>query len=457
MTRCIIHIGMHKTGSTSLQRSLQGFRNDRFIYADLTRDPNHSLAIFSAFSANPARHHLHSTRDEAGVSAYVRQVRTALERSASAARGRTLLISGEDIGVLPARDLAPLRDFFRARFDDVMIVGYVRPPAGFITSSFQERVKNGSVASLAIDSFYRNYQASFEKFDDVFGRENVRLWKFDPKVFPEGCVVQDFCARLGIAFPNERIVRMNESLSRQAVAMLYTYRKLGPQFGAPRMRGRFAMNLGSLLRDTGGKFRFSPDTLRPVLEKNRADTEWMEARLGEPLQEDLGEHRPGDVRDETDLLRPDPATAAALLSLLGGAAPEGIKGETSEEVALLVHALRITRVPEDPELAAAAKGQVERVAARPEAVSMPISRLIDEMQQSNPAALNGIPRAEAQALVGNVFKHMGAALAKSDEGVVAYPGLGRFRVRRVERDVDGKKVAEMRIGFLPAERGVQET
>src|SRR5688572_8550857 len=119
MTRCIIHIGMHKTGSTSLQRSLHGFRNDRFVYADLSRDPNHSLAIFSAFSANPARHHLHSTRDEAGVSSYIRQVRKELERSISAAHGRTLLISGEDIGVLPARDLVQLRDFCRARFDDV--------------------------------------------------------------------------------------------------------------------------------------------------------------------------------------------------------------------------------------------------------------------------------------------------------------------------------------------------
>jgi hypothetical protein len=456
MTRCIIHIGMHKTGSTSLQRSLDGFRNDRFVYADLSRDPNHSLAIFSAFSANPARHHLHSTRDDAGVNAYIRKIRRELERSISATHGRTLLISGEDIGVLPARDLAPLKDFFRERFDDVMIVGYVRPPAGFITSSFQERVKNGSVTSLAIDSFYRNYQTSFEKFDEVFGRENVHLWKFDPTRFPGGCVVQDFCARLGIAFPSERIVRMNESLSRRAVAMLYTYRKLGPQVGAPRMRGRFAMTLGNLLGDAGGKFRFSPDTLRPVLEKNRADTEWMEARLGESLGEDLGENRPGDVHDETDLLRPDPATAAALLSLLGGAEPEGIKGETSEEVALLVHALRMTRVPEDPELtAAAAKGQAGPVAAPP-AVSMPISQLIDEMQRSDPAALNGIPRSEAQALVRNVFRHMGAALAKSDEGVVAYPGLGRFRVRKVEREVDGKKVAEIRIGFQPAAQGVQE-
>jgi hypothetical protein len=113
----------------------------------------------------------------------------------------------------------------------------------------------------------------------------------------------------------------------------------------------------------------------------------------------------------------------------------------------------VTRVPEDPELAAAAaKGQAGPAAAPPAPV---ISQLIDEMQRSDPAALNGIPRPEAQALVRNVFRHMGAALAKSEEGVVAYPGLGRFRVWKVEREVDGKKVAEIRIGFHPAQ-GVKE-
>jgi hypothetical protein len=64
----------------------------------------------------------------------------------------------------------------------------------------------------------------------------------------------------------------------------------------------------------------------------------MEARLGQTLHEDLGGHRPGDVRDESDLLRPDPNVTGKLLALLGDTA--GIKGETREEVAWLVHALR---------------------------------------------------------------------------------------------------------------------
>ena len=53
MKRCIIHIGMHKTGSTSIQRSLQGYRDDRFQYARLGKTANHSLAMYSLFAADP--------------------------------------------------------------------------------------------------------------------------------------------------------------------------------------------------------------------------------------------------------------------------------------------------------------------------------------------------------------------------------------------------------------------
>jgi hypothetical protein len=88
------------------------------------------------------------------------------------------------------------------------------------------------------------------------------------------------------------------------------------------------------------KFRFSPDLVTTFLERNRADIEWMEQRLGQSLDEDWREHRQGDVRNEDDLLRSDPEVVEKLRGMLGEAAPAGVKGETPEEVALLVHALR---------------------------------------------------------------------------------------------------------------------
>ncbi|MDH3465667.1 MAG: hypothetical protein OES26_07125 [Gammaproteobacteria bacterium] len=90
-------------------------------------------------------------------------------------------------------------------------------------------------------------------------------------------------------------------------------------------------------------FQLSPKVLKPILAKHRADIDSMEACLGETLDEDLGEHLPGIVGDESDLLGPDPNVTGKLLMLLGDTAPPGVKGETPEEVTRLVRTLRETR------------------------------------------------------------------------------------------------------------------
>jgi hypothetical protein len=336
--RCIIHIGMHKTGSSSIQRSLNRFEDDHFVYAELGDRRNHSAAIYSLFSSHPERHEAHRNASAEDIRLYNEGVRRDLARAISATGDRTLIISGESISTLPDDDLPSLRDYFEQNFFELLIIGYVRAPAAFMASSFQQRVKNGRAVPLLDTKLYRSYQPLFGKFDRVFGRDRVQLQKFDPASFPGGCVVQDFCARIGLQLPNDRIVRMNESLSRNAVVALYTYVKLGERFGARTLRGPEAAQIGEVL--TGPKFRFSPDFVRTILEHRRSDIEWIEQRLGQPLQEDLGEARAGDIRDENDLLEANPAVASLLLQALGDQAPAGVDGFTAQGIATLVHALR---------------------------------------------------------------------------------------------------------------------
>ena len=95
--------------------------------------------------------------------------------------------------------------------------------------------------------------------------------------------------------------------------------------GSMSMTGPQNVELVKRLASIGStKFRFSPDAVRPVLEKNRADIDWMERRLGAALHENLGEPLAGDVYDEMDLLRPEPAAVSMLMALLDEAAPRGV-------------------------------------------------------------------------------------------------------------------------------------
>lgn len=341
MNKCIIHIGMHKTGSTSIQHSLASYSDDRFLYAALTNTPNHSLAMYSLFAVDPGHHRLHRAAHRSGktLSAYLERAETDLKRAIKAAKGRTLIISGEGIIGLAPDEVAKLAERFRSDFDQVTIVGYVRPPAGFLSSALQQRIRGGA-ARFDLARMYRNYRKTFAKFDDAFGAGNVRLWKFDPVSFPGKDVVKDFCARLDLPLPERRIVRLNDSLSRQVVSGLYTHNKFAGELGSDRARPAELHRLGHALAELGtDKFRLSPKIVQPILEENKDDIRWMEERLGASLCEPDAPHSDHDIVDEEDLLRPDPAVAGKLRQILGRRAPADVTGKTPREIATLVHAV----------------------------------------------------------------------------------------------------------------------
>ena len=341
MNKCIIHIGMHKTGSTSIQHSLDSYSDDQFLYATLTNTPNHSLAMYSLFAADPGHHRLHRTAQRSGqkLTAYLERAEADLQRAIKAAQGRTLIISGEGTIGLEPGEVAKLAERFRSEFDQVTIVGYVRPPAGFLSSALQQRIRGGA-GKFDLARMYRNYRASFAKFDDAFGAGNVVLWKFDPASFPGKDVVRDFCARIKLPLAERRIVRLNDSLSRQVVSALYTHNKFAGEPGRNSARPAELHRLGHALAELGtDKFRLSPKIVQPILEANKDDIRWMEQRLGASLAEPDAPHSDRDIVDEDDLLRPDPAAAAKLRQMLGRKAPPGVTGKTPQEIATLVHAL----------------------------------------------------------------------------------------------------------------------
>ena len=447
MKRCIIHIGMHKTGSTSIQISLHKFEDSEFCYAKLG-PANHSLAIYSLFSPNPEKHHLHraNNRDTSAVNAYNQLMRKNLENSIELAEGRTLIISGEDIGVLQPAGLARMHKYFRDRFDEISIVGYVRPPADFISSGFQQRIKDGSLDSFDLEQQYRNFKSNFGKFDDIFGRENVQLWKFQPSSFPNNCVVRDFCTRLGINLPENRIVRVNESLTRLAVSLIYAYRKFGKSFGSESMRGPEATILGAFIKAVDNKkFRLSPDVVRPILEKNRSDIEWMENRLGTSLQDDLGAYEAGLVKDEADLLFIEPVTIRNLLKKLGPYAPVNADDGSPKSLAIIAHSIR--------------KMNSEKEAANPSETKpvtdlkdtkINVVALLELIEQNNPELLAGLPKSKAATFLRTAFSQINDIIGEAEEGNVNFKGLGQFRIKFKERVSPGKDGKHTHITYRPS-------
>jgi hypothetical protein len=340
----VVHFGMPKTGTTSIQESLfRRLSDPRFYYVNLGRS-NASIPIATAFKGNAAQFHFHvKAGTAAGELAQLKaDIVERLGAELRSAGERTAILSGEAIFGLKPPELRELCCVVaRHRHGAVTAAGYVRRPKEFMESEFQQQVKSGHRA-FRVPKVPR-YRGRVGKFDTVFGRDNVRVWLFDPSTFAGGCVVQDFCSRLGARFRAQDVTRTNESLSRPALSLLFAYRKFGPGYGV----GAAAIQENRLLIRRimtlpGIKARLHSSLVAPLLGARREDIEWMEARAGASLAEDLAAHDDGAIRSEADLLEFAPESLQWLAEQLGGPyARQWHPAMQPPQVAEWVHELRL--------------------------------------------------------------------------------------------------------------------
>ena len=342
MPTAIVHIGMHKTGSSSIQRALRAYDGDAFCYPRIGRKPSHNWlpTALSATGEHQAKALAQKTakrlEDRPGA-----ELRLELERIIAQASSKPVIISSEGIYCLPLETLDALKTFLDRNFSSYEIASYVRPPASFITSVFQQSVRSNHQTRFNVSNAYPRYRERFERFDQLFGRSRVKLWKYEPAMFPDGDIVRDFCSRLSLPAAFAGIRRANDAVPREIVKFCFILNRFAKARNVrpEQLRQAKRAMLEALRGLSAERFRISPDLLRPLLQARHDDIAWMEDRLSQSLEEDLGGSMDGDIATEADLLRPDPALVSKLRDMAGRKAPPGVSGATPDEVALLALAL----------------------------------------------------------------------------------------------------------------------
>lgn len=279
----MLHIGMHKTGSTSIQEALAGYDDGHAFYGRFAR-PNHSLPLYTVFATAPASHHLWARegRDEASVALKRAEALDRLDQDLTRPDREVLVLSGEDVGVLADDEKDRLVAHLVSHGAQVEVVAYVREPTAFTASSFQQGVRGGSVLPLRRGTIRPGYRRRLERFLALApGAVTVR--EFDRDRLAGGSVVQDFCDIVGLEFDRLTDEAANESLSLAALKLLLVFNASNACSGGDRIVMRARRQLVATVRSLYGDGDSIP-TDRFACVADDSELEWLESATGVALQ-----------------------------------------------------------------------------------------------------------------------------------------------------------------------------
>ena len=273
--KCILHIGMHKTGSSSLQtylyNNVQKLPND-IIYADF-KTPNHSGPLLYALLDNPT--HDNELLDNSGsiekinenIEYYKKLLFSNLEKKYT-----TIIFSAESLVKLSEKELFNFKQTLLKYVDKIDVISYVREPISFMSSAFQQIVKTHEI-SIESEKYFPRYKDKLEKFENVFN--DVEYILFDKKSLHREDVVFDFCKRN--LLPELAYKRNNETLSQLAVLFLYTFQRV--RLNNNNEHYNISLLEAVLSEINSSAFRLPETSIEFAFKTQRSDFQWMADRV----------------------------------------------------------------------------------------------------------------------------------------------------------------------------------
>lgn len=458
--KVIIHVGMPKTGSSAIQQSLRKApSSDSHYFCDMGGG-NSSKLLSTLFLDNPLEYLLRRPHRLGGDS--LRRLRKKsnekLECEFSNALGKTLIISGEGLIMFTQTELRRMLSHFKTLgADDFEIIGYVRPPKGFIVSSFQQNIKQKKRRFPGnIPRYRRIFEPQFAMKSDCA----VQILKYDPKSFDKNDIVLDFCSRIGYRFDPKHSIRSNEGLSLPAVKLLYIYRMYGFGIELDKKTARSNRRLVDTLRKIkGSKFHIHSSVTDPIISSQSHEIQWMEDKLGCSLTDDQPE-RSGGVISEADLLNIDTVILNSFTELLESYETPIESVLTSNDpfgIAEAIERLRLVldesvsehNTQHQPSSYGKQSNTVINRKKRNNTVMKP-KELVQRAKVVDPT-LKGIPDRLAISLLNSVYSEILKEINGTDEGRIKVPKLGAFFVKKVNKEVGGETVSRSRVLFRPVD------
>lgn len=190
--RLYLHLGLHKTGSSSFQKTCEANReilaNEQIHYpifqaswnGSTRKVTNHSIPLCSLLGTDPARYHINTrwgvTNHQDLNLQYREQLETTLDSHSK------VILSGEGISLLATEGLARLNEIAKGYGFKIIPFAVVRSPLQFFASSTQQQIKGGhyksfvglgelSPPSLPPQPQLEHYASRIERLQDFFDKD----------------------------------------------------------------------------------------------------------------------------------------------------------------------------------------------------------------------------------------------------------------------------------------------
>ena len=321
ITSIILHCGLHKTGTSTLQNALSSIReplkSEGILYPDFQYQgraiSNHSIPYYSMFTEDPVSYHINQ-RFGLQTPKEIRQAhdsyKNQLLEQLFSFRGNRLMISGEDLSMLKMEELQRMKSFFTEQIGpkaSFTILFFIRHPVKYAASMVQEKLKHGSSQENAMKeqidfSGSGGFRKIFERFEACFGRDCIQVNRFEDALKDDVGLTGFFFKAAGLnpsladQIPKEN---MNPSMSMEAATLLAAicsepnqkYRvdesesnqKNRVVEGEPGSKNRvgengteeYKLNLQRLIELPGQKFSLSDDFHQTIWENSLNDIEWI--------------------------------------------------------------------------------------------------------------------------------------------------------------------------------------
>jgi hypothetical protein len=227
-----LHIGRHKTGTSSIQASLAAYRDlllSRGILYPASLPVNQSGFFQIAYLPNPQELPFHRSLGHSRLK-LKRQAKRRLLTFADELKafdGNDVILSAEDACVFPLKAISNIKD----SLDELVspsrysIIFYTRHPISRALSGIQQNVKGNRLTLEDARKFHlggggKRYAEIIQNYATVFGAKALSIRSFEDALLRSGDIVTDFFSMASIDLDGITPLRQNESIAAEIVYFL---------------------------------------------------------------------------------------------------------------------------------------------------------------------------------------------------------------------------------------------